>query len=143
MQQLIYISTATINFRRPQLISLLMEARSRNARLGITGMLLFCEGNFIQVLEGSKEAVQEVFSSILEDTRHTGIIVINETEVPQRSFADWTMGFENPGIDSISSLPGYEDITSENFRQKLEQANENYVMQVLASFEDIALKATA
>lgn len=143
MYQLIYISTATINFKQPQLLSLLLEARSRNARLGVTGMLLFCEGNFIQVLEGSKEAVDEVFVSIKEDARHTGIIVVNETPVFNRSFAEWSMGFESTSINNISSLPGYHDITSLNFREKLANGKDDYVMNVLASFEQSALKATA
>ena len=62
---------------RGAILSLLEAARTRNGRLGITGALMFNEGRFAQVLEGSREAVTEVFQSIKNDRRHSDIAVVS------------------------------------------------------------------
>ena len=69
---LVYISSATWLMSDEELAALLMECRTNNERLQVTGMLLYKEGNFIQVLEGEQETVEQLYIKIRADVRHTG-----------------------------------------------------------------------
>ncbi|MDW8414643.1 MAG: BLUF domain-containing protein [Thermaurantiacus sp.] len=72
---------------------LVAQARVRNRRLGITGMLLFEDGRFLQVLEGPPESLDAVWSSIARDPRHRRIEVLNRSLLPVRIYAGWDMQF--------------------------------------------------
>ena len=60
MFHLVYASSALQPFTKPELQALLEQARQKNAKLGVTGMLLYKDGNFMQVLEGEKETVRKL-----------------------------------------------------------------------------------
>ena len=91
--QIVYLSRAGDGFDPDSLDELLALARARNAEQDITGMLLYSEGSFIQVLEGPEQAVQNTFSKIEKDTRHREVKVVLRTHVDERAFAEWSMGF--------------------------------------------------
>lgn len=92
--QLCYASTATRDFTRDELLALLDYARKSNAESGITGLLLFQGGHFLQVLEGELKAVRELFKQISQDKRHTDIALLFEELVSQPQYPDWSMGFQ-------------------------------------------------
>ena len=96
MKQLIhciYASTAEATFKESDIPALLTRARTGNAERGITGVLLYIEGSFFQVLEGDAAAVDDVYSRIRRDPRHTRITVIIREPIAARDFSEWTMGF--------------------------------------------------
>ena len=93
MFELAYISAARRLFSPDQLEKLLATARHNNARLGVSGILLYEDGSFMQVLEGDEPVVRELFATISEDPRHDRVQVLGERTIPQRSFAAWSMGF--------------------------------------------------
>ena len=93
LEQLIYTSRAVKPLTVEELRALLEQARTRNHACGITGMLLYDYGAFLQVLEGPPMSVNEVFSSILRDSRHTSIQTLEHEAIPTRGFGDWSMGF--------------------------------------------------
>jgi hypothetical protein len=107
--QCIYASSATPSFREFEIPALLERARTKNAALGITGMLLFIEGSFFQVLEGDATAVDALYSSIATDTRHDRVTRIIREPIARRSFSDWTMGFATLGRDDVHQLIGEND----------------------------------
>lgn len=92
--QLCYASTATRDFTRNDLLELLTAARAHNAEQGITGLLLYQDGHFLQVLEGEMEKVRALFKHICEDDRHTQIALLFEELVSQPQYPDWSMGFQ-------------------------------------------------
>lgn len=92
--QLCYASTATREMRRNDLLELLTYARRRNAEDGVTGLLLFQGGHFLQVLEGEAEPVRATFKRICQDDRHTRIALLFEDLVSRRQYRDWSMGFQ-------------------------------------------------
>lgn len=94
--QLGYVSVATEVFSDADLVALLDKARSTNFRLGVTGMLLYHDGAFIQVLEGKADAVLQLYDRIKGDPRHTGAVVLFQGMADRRSFPVWTMGFHRP-----------------------------------------------
>lgn len=95
MYHLMYVSHAKQIFTDTDLTELLIKARKNNSNLGITGMLIYRNGNFIQVLEGEEDAIKKLYGIIEADKRHDGAIVISEGEIPERQFANWAMDFRN------------------------------------------------
>lgn len=109
MLQLVYVSSATELFSYSELVDLLAKSREKNARLGITGMLLYRDGNFVQVLEGEPAAVDSLYATIARDPRHTGAIVLLRQEKAAREFPEWSMGFRDLNSPEVRSLPGYSE----------------------------------
>ncbi|MGY3087583.1 hypothetical protein ACVWYF_000609 [Hymenobacter sp. UYAg731] len=95
LYQLIYQSQSLVPFETPELVALLTQCRANNLRDGITGLLLYTpDGRFLQVLEGSPEAVRRLYHQyIAVDPRHFSCRVLSEGYCPHRAFADWRMGF--------------------------------------------------
>ena len=94
MLQIVYTSTANQVRSSAELERLLAGARRRNRTVGVTGMLVFHDGIFLQALEGETRAVNEIFVSILGDARHHDVTVLHRGPGrEQRVFGDWPMGF--------------------------------------------------
>ncbi len=95
MKCIIYISKATANKNGAsipaELSKIFRYARKKNASRNITGLLSYREGHYIQVLEGDTQAVDELFSTVRSDNRHTDIKVILNTPTSQRFFSNWSM----------------------------------------------------
>lgn len=119
---LIYGSSAIDSFSEAELIALLEKSRANNQPLGVTGMLVYRDGNFLQVLEGEAEQVDALFTKISRDPRHRGILVFMRRALPQREFSDWSMGFVNLDTVNAEQIPGYSTylntpLTSAEFEQ--------------------------
>lgn len=108
----IYASSATACFEQADIPRLLEQARARNATLEITGMLLFVEGSFFQVLEGAAGAVDTVYAAISQDQRHCRVTRIIREPIPRRSFAQWSMGFASVNRQDAMRLFGENDFFS-------------------------------
>lgn len=106
---IIYASSATENFTRDQLLELLAKSRSNNAAIGVTGILLYKDGNFIQVLEGEEDVVRTLYAKIAKDTRHKGITRLLQGVEAERQFPNWSMGFRDLKDPDVAALPGYTE----------------------------------
>lgn len=93
MHHLVYTSTASVFFSEEALRGALGSWRATNARLGVTGVLLYGEGQILQVLEGEAATVQKLFATIAADLRHHGVSKLADGPSPGRAFADWSMKF--------------------------------------------------
>ncbi len=91
--QLGYASAATHPFSDDELVELLAKSRASNAERDVSGLLLYHEGSFLQVLEGDRAVVEALFDRIGEDTRHTDKLLLFRREGVERCFDEWTMGF--------------------------------------------------
>lgn len=109
MYQLVYVSSATVPFPTPDLLALLAVSRANNSRAGVTGLLLYRDGNFMQVLEGPEDAVRATFARIEGDRRHKGSLVLLSGPVPSRQFPDWSMGFRDLGSAEVRDTPGFNE----------------------------------
>ncbi|MEO8257029.1 MAG: BLUF domain-containing protein [Acidobacteriota bacterium] len=107
MFSLIYISSAVTPFSPAELASLLTTSHQNNAPLGITGMLLYKDGNVMQVLEGEESAVRTLYNRIGRDSRHRGLQTLWQGTVPERQFPDWSMGFRDLNASDVHAIPGY------------------------------------
>ncbi|MGI9175013.1 MAG: BLUF domain-containing protein [Rhodothermales bacterium] len=95
MIQYVYVSAAVELFSNEALVHLLRQCRENNERLSVTGLLLYKDGNFMQLLEGPEEAVDAVIARIGEDPRHRNVIPLIRRPVEERLFPTWAMGFKH------------------------------------------------
>ncbi|PKM11107.1 MAG: blue light sensor protein [Gammaproteobacteria bacterium HGW-Gammaproteobacteria-3] len=94
MIRLVYMSHAVKPFATEDLMQLLRECRDSNAAKGVTGVLLYFNDSFIQVLEGKEEIINKTFQLIKKDPRHKNVVELERTYILQPEFPDWSMGFE-------------------------------------------------
>jgi hypothetical protein len=109
------MSSASRPFSEADLIKLLHKARLNNASLNVTGMLLYKEGNFLQLLEGEKQVVMDLYEFIKTDTGHYGATLLDKAEISERLFGDWSMGFRNLQDQAVQALPGYNQFMNTEF----------------------------
>lgn len=102
-----YSSAATTEFSDSDLAVLLMNSRANNKRFDLTGLLLYRDGRFVQLLEGPMDAVRERMAVIAADPRHSDVEIQLEEVIPERRFPDWTMGYEPITDELADQIPGY------------------------------------
>lgn len=106
---LIYASAATADLSAAQLGALLAVARGNNTSAAVTGMLLYSEGSFFQVLEGAPGAVDATFARITTDPRHRRATVIIRESIARRAFGEWSMGCATPSGAEVAAAAGMND----------------------------------
>jgi hypothetical protein len=105
--KLVYASAATKPFTQKALRELLSKARTFNSSVGISGLLLYHERSFFQILEGPEEAVMPLYAHIGRDPRHERVLLLSKKEKQEvRNFAAWSMGFVDVE-SSPAKLPGF------------------------------------
>ncbi len=107
LERLVYTSRATEPLGTLALFDLLNNARLKNARLGITGHLLYADGLFTQCIEGPPEAIELLWQSLLKDPRHEAISVISRQPVTARRFKEWAMAFSSYRYLNDLNMPGF------------------------------------
>ncbi|MVN77813.1 hypothetical protein GO988_15890 [Hymenobacter sp. HMF4947] len=107
MHQLIYTSHATFSMTDKDLLALLRWSRDWNEQKGVTGVLLYGDNQFVQVIEGPKEVVAYLYTHILRDRRHHGVTELAYGPIVQRIFTQWTMGFHPATSEHLAQVRGY------------------------------------
>lgn len=105
--RLLYASRSAAAIRPEDIDSILGQSRRHNPELGITGILCQSGDVFLQVLEGGRGAVNELYNQIVRDPRHRDVTVLEFQEVPERRFSGWTMGQVNLAKVNPSTLLKY------------------------------------
>ncbi|MEZ6117592.1 MAG: BLUF domain-containing protein [Pirellulaceae bacterium] len=108
LMQLVYASAATVKFDDERLDSLLSRARHNNRFLNVTGVLLFKDQTFLQVLEGKASVLKTLYEKIEQDDRHTDVVQLIQEPIAERNFGTWSMGFV-ANSKEITRLPGFVD----------------------------------
>lgn len=107
-----YTSRARLDLSDAELDEIRQSARMLNALDGITGLLLFDGTRFLQIIEGSEDAIDNLVERLRRDRRHSAFEIRDERYVDQRSFPDWSMefatmaaGFDDAPAELASLLP--------------------------------------
>ena len=93
--RLVYASRAVSTVDQAELAAILRKSKANNQPLGVTGVLCFSEGIFMQVLEGGRGPVNRLYNRIAADSRHTDVELLCYQEIGERRFAGWSMGQVN------------------------------------------------
>jgi Sensors of blue-light using FAD len=96
----LYVSRPAKPLSPAVLEPILEKSRVKNPSRGITGLLCYQDHIFVQVLEGGRDAVCDLFNTIVRDDRHTDVRLLDFEEIAERRFSNWTMGKVN--IESIN-----------------------------------------
>ena len=107
--RLLYASRAANPADAAATDAILAHSRSHNPSCGITGILCYGGGIFLQALEGGRMAVNELYAHILKDPRHKDVILLSYEEISERSFGGWTMGLVNIAKLNTSILLKYSE----------------------------------
>jgi hypothetical protein len=132
MYYLIYVSSAVKLMSDDELVALLEQSREKNLGLGITGMLLYKSGNFMQMLEGEKDVVMGLYETIRHDVRHRNVINIIGDVIMRRNFEYWSMGFYN--MDKLDGLPTFNEYIDQNLTSRIFQADTKFAYKFMVSF---------
>ncbi|MEN0053723.1 MAG: BLUF domain-containing protein [Mucilaginibacter sp.] len=131
MKYIVYVSTAVRLLTELELLELLNVARDKNKKHNVTGMLLYCEGTFMQVIEGDEASVDLIYNAIERDVRHKNIIKLGNDKIDQRNFPDWSMAFASVNSETLQEIEGYLSSPLNN-----STGNEHITVNMLKTFVD-------
>jgi Sensors of blue-light using FAD len=107
--RLLYASRASKPLAPDTIDAILTASRKNNLTLGVTGLLCHSGDIFMQLLEGGRDAVNQLYTKIANDPRHGNVILLDYEEIDERRFASWTMGQVNLGKVNPSILLKYSE----------------------------------
>jgi len=130
MIQISYISAATEPMSTQALLGLLQSCRENNASQGVTGMLLYGNATFLQVLEGEERTIDDLIERIRKDPRHTDLQILHRATIERRQYSDWSMGFKRVSDKELRQVEGLRDFAEKDF-------NPEYLVQHNAIVQDL------
>lgn len=110
--QIIYFSQGSQRLTESDLKSILKVSRLNNTKRQVTGVLIALDNCFLQLLEGSKDTVLNLFETIKKDDRHTDVLKVYQGQTSNRNFPEWSMGFEVTSLASFKKELGFVDISN-------------------------------
>ena len=113
LHALVYVSTAVRPMALPDIERLLDVARARNAKLSVTGVLLYDAGHFMQYLEGPALSMKRVYEVIKASPLHQGIIELLRERIETSEFPEWSMAFRSPNAFGMSNPTQQGDLLSQ------------------------------
>jgi hypothetical protein len=140
---LVYSSRETHPMTDVDLSALLDESRKRNETSKVTGMLLYKDGKFLQILEGNEAIVESLYERIRGDSRHKDGQVLLTGDVSKRQFPDWSMGFTNLSNWTEQDIPGFSSFLSDGFDVESMRKQPQRVYRLLLQFRKASAKDSA
>lgn len=129
----IYCSVSTKPVSQADLATLLAECRKKNSEAGLTGMLLYSDRTFFQVLEGDRPIVEALLERLTLDKRHERVTKIVLEPIEERSFAQWTMGYAKITKQELADIPGLNDFFAQG--QSYMELGEGRAKALLSAFK--------
>ena len=112
INQLIYSSSASKKMLKSDLYIILRQARKNNELNGVTGLLIYTDKHFFQVLEGPKKVVSQLFEKISNDKRHYDIQILGESDIDFCAFPNWKMAYAAPSDRELATWAGLHSTTT-------------------------------
>ena len=140
MYHIIYVSQAARPMSEEDLAAILEKSRDYNDKDGITGLLMYKftpseqRGNFMQLLEGDEDKVLSAFDRIKADKRHHTKVLLEQGEIDERHFPDWSMGFRNVNTSDLEKFRGFSDLGSQAFWQRARGGELTDAFELMQSF---------
>lgn len=140
MYHLIYVSQAAQPMSEEDLTAILKKSRDYNTEDTISGLLIYKftpsenRANFMQLLEGPEDKVLAAFARIEADKRHHTKVVLEQGEISERNFPDWSMGFRNADASDLAKFEGYSDLGSPEFWARAKGGELSDALEIMMSF---------
>jgi hypothetical protein len=128
MRSIVFYSTVVEPMSEESLAVLGRECVENDSHVGITGMLLHKNGDFLQVIEGSIPVIRDMYARIVADPRHTNIRKISDRTIAHREFDGPSLGFKN-----LDALPA-DTPFSISFSYEAFQADPDLALLMLEFF---------
>ena len=93
MRAIAYVSSAAWDLLDEEVDQIVQRSRRSNQLSGISGVLLYCDGSFMQYIEGEPDAVESTFARIKRSEQHYQINELMNQDIDEREFGGWTLGF--------------------------------------------------
>ncbi|MEM8955937.1 MAG: BLUF domain-containing protein [Verrucomicrobiota bacterium] len=135
--RVVYMSEATEPFSDPELDRLLEHARVNNRSLGISGILLYEDNMFLQMIEGPARSIIKLYGTIRKDPRHKNIVTISEGDAIERQFGQWTMAHYKIESDNAGAQDGYLRIMTSFQSADQLQREATFVEKYLAQLREL------
>ena len=126
-----YLSRETEPFSAGALIDLLEHCKHNNPSLGVTGMLVYANGTFLQTLEGDTHKVELLLEKIERDPRHQDFQVIKREPIDERVYKQWSMGFERLTETALQEVPALRAFQLDDFNPEFLSAHPSVVENLL------------
>ena len=138
MHELLYCSIATREVLEADILDLLKVSRDNNARLEVTGLLVYQKrtNEFLQILEGEKKVIFDLLETVKSDDRHKRLHVIHDKEIPERGFNGWYMAFAYMESIDKSKLEGISDFLEKGYTYELAKGDPTWAAQIMQTFRD-------
>ncbi|MGL4229762.1 MAG: BLUF domain-containing protein [Casimicrobium sp.] len=107
--RLVYVSTALDSVDLNEFKKILNTAQTNNGARDLTGMLAFNSKVFLQALEGSREAINDLYAKLVRDPRHFNLMLLKYASIEQRHWSAWSMGFAAPNADNRALFLKYSN----------------------------------
>ncbi|GGF13682.1 hypothetical protein GCM10011383_26140 [Hymenobacter cavernae] len=117
-----------------QLEELLTKARATNTANSLTGVLLYSNGDIMQVLEGEQEMVQHIYEKIRQDIRHRDVSTLADGQIQRRNFSQWSMGFKAVDPADFMHLAGYLNVSKPNYLKSHGRVADSMLHDLLSTF---------
>lgn len=136
MIRVTYVSHISEPLSSQQLLALLLQCRTNNAAQGITGMLIYGNGTFLQTLEGDEDVIDPLMEEISKDGRHEDIRLLTRRPIESRQYADWNMGFAQVTDEALKDVDGLKDFAAEDFTFDYLIGHEPVVASLMEHFRE-------
>ena len=110
--QSVYTSAAIQPMPKSKLYKILVDSRVRNKLADVTGLLVYVDGKFLQVLEGEEAVVSPLLEKISKDLRHNDVKVVYKAVIEKRTFNAWQMAYVSPSPKELATWAGLSDTTT-------------------------------
>lgn len=135
---IVYISSAVLGLSENDIVSIVRNSQKSNKESGITGILLYSHGNFMQLIEGDDVAVELLYKKISKDRRHTNISLLYKEKITHSLFSGWLMGYKN--LDNMKKFDEASDskFSNEDLNFENHIRNPHRALQFLEVFKNIS-----
>ena len=140
LYRIIYVSAARELFSDEGIVDLLDVSRRNNREADITGLMIYHDGNFFQVLEGPEQEVVSLYDRICNDSRHCEQVLLWQGSVDERAFPDWRMGFsrfEQVATAKRDGMQPLEDVIATREENVSDAVVKLLMGSFLGSFRDV------
>ena len=129
LRSLVYTSSANTIIDHNCLKNILDECIAWNLPHQISGLLIYHEGTFLQVIEGESEDVNEIFNKIRRDPRHKDVTLLMDEEIHEREFGKWGMAFREVQYEDLSQASNYIKLKELEFGEAVKQGGAKSILK--------------